>query len=74
MVAGEPEAPARPVWAERAERGSALALRFGLTIIRRLGRPAARLLLAPIAAYFLLTDTVSRRASRASIPRRSWRS
>ena len=69
MIAGEPEAPAHPVWAERAERGSALALRFMLTVIRRLGRPAARLLLTPIAGYFLLSDAVARRASRAYLAR-----
>jgi predicted LPLAT superfamily acyltransferase len=69
MREGEPEAPVRPVWAERAERGSALALRFMLSVIRRLGRPVARLILIPIAAYFLLSDAASRRASRAYFAR-----
>jgi predicted LPLAT superfamily acyltransferase len=40
-----------------------------LTLIRWLGRPAAHLLLRPIAAYFLLTDSRARRASRDYLAR-----
>jgi predicted LPLAT superfamily acyltransferase len=55
---------ARPAWVAKAERGTAGALRLLITLIRKLGRWAPGLLLHPIAAYFMLTDGRSRRASR----------
>ena len=54
----------RPRWAEKAERGSGIALRLLIRIVRLAGHRASRLLLHPIALYFLLTDREARRASR----------
>jgi predicted LPLAT superfamily acyltransferase len=59
----------RPHWAEKAERGSGLALRLMIRIVRALGHRASRWLLHPIAGYFLLTDREARRASRAYLER-----
>jgi predicted LPLAT superfamily acyltransferase len=59
----------RPRWAEKAERGSGVALRLLIRIVRWLGPGTSRLLLHPIAAYFLLTDGEARRASRAYFER-----
>jgi predicted LPLAT superfamily acyltransferase len=50
-------------WATTAERGSAGALRAMAWLYRRFGRAAGTTLLTPIAAYFLLRDGKSRRAS-----------
>lgn len=50
-------------WYQHDERGSPLALRLILWIALHMGRSAARLLLYPIALYFLLTATNQRRAS-----------
>lgn len=51
-------------WFEQKERGSPFAIRIILWVAQRVGRGVARLLLYPISAYFLLTATASRRASR----------
>jgi predicted LPLAT superfamily acyltransferase len=51
-------------WEQQRERGSALGIAILVWIARRLGRPVARLLLYPIAVYFLLTGRAARRASR----------
>jgi predicted LPLAT superfamily acyltransferase len=59
----------RPRWAEKAERGSGLALRFLIFVVRSLGPRASRLVLHPIAAYFLITDREARGASRAYFER-----
>lgn len=50
-------------WAATAERGSASALRAMAWLYRRFGRSVGNALLTPIAAYFLLRDAKSRRAS-----------
>lgn len=50
-------------WATTAERGSASALRAMAWLYRRFGRSVGNALLTPIAAYFLLRDAKSRRAS-----------
>jgi predicted LPLAT superfamily acyltransferase len=50
-------------WARRGERGSLLALRFMAWVATTLGRPAARLLLLPITAYFLVFGREARRHS-----------
>jgi predicted LPLAT superfamily acyltransferase len=50
-------------WATTVERGSAGALRAMAWLYRRFGRAAGITLLTPIAAYFLLRDGKSRRAS-----------
>jgi predicted LPLAT superfamily acyltransferase len=54
---------AAPGWLDQPERGSRLAMRIALWLMLALGRPAGRLLLYPICAYFVL---FSRRARRAS--------
>jgi len=50
-------------WASTAERGSIGALRAMAWFYRRFGRALGITLLTPIAAYFLLRDGKSRRAS-----------
>ena len=50
-------------WASTAERGSIGALRAMAWLYRRFGRPLSVALLTPIAAYFVLRDGTSRRAS-----------
>ena len=50
-------------WASTAERGSIGALRAMAWLYRRFGRSLSIPLLTPIAAYFLLRDGKSRRAS-----------
>ena len=59
----------RPRWAEKAERGSGFALRLVLRIVRALGPRMSRLVVHPVAAYFLLTARESCRASRAYFER-----
>lgn len=51
------------VWAQTPERSNMLMLRIMTWISLRLGRRAGRVLLYPIAAYFLLFAPASRRAS-----------
>lgn len=53
----------RPFWAEKAERGTAGALRFMLRVTHLFGRRVGALLLHPITIYFVLTDRGARRAS-----------
>lgn len=50
-------------WSLRAERGTPLMLQVIRWIALHLGRPAARALLYPITAYFLLLAPSARRAS-----------
>lgn len=51
-------------WAQTAERGSLLGMRFLLGLYRLLGARAVRCLLYPVVAYFYLTGTQARTASR----------
>jgi predicted LPLAT superfamily acyltransferase len=53
---------ARAEWAQRPERSNALALRFMAWVSLRLGRSVGRVLLYPIAAYFVLFAPAARRA------------
>lgn len=50
-------------WSRLPEKGSALGIRILITTYRLLGDRAARLLLRPIVAWFLLTGGNARRAS-----------
>jgi predicted LPLAT superfamily acyltransferase len=59
----------REEWATRRERGSALLIRLIIWITLRLGRPAARLLLVPVCAYFVIFAARSRAASRSWLTR-----
>lgn len=52
----------RAEWARRAERSNAMALRCMAWVSLRLGRRASRVLLYPIAGYFLLFSSGARRA------------
>jgi predicted LPLAT superfamily acyltransferase len=61
--------PAAAGWAHRKERSNAAMLRLMSWISLRLGRRAGRLVLGPIAAYFLLFAPAARRASRAYLGR-----
>ena len=58
-----PAATAHTHWAHRAERSNTFMLRIMAWISLRLGRRFGRVLLHPIAAYFLLFAPASRRAS-----------
>ena len=51
-------------WMRMPERSNMLTIRLMTWISLRMGRPVGRLLLYPIALYFLLFAPVSRRASR----------
>ncbi len=62
-VPGRDPATAATTWAERQEQGSLLALRLMAWIAVTLGRPVARLLLHPIALYYLLFAATPRRHS-----------
>ena len=57
-------APGEMHWARMTERGSSLGLRFTAACYRRFGERAARLVLYPVVAYFMLTGGAARRASR----------
>lgn len=57
--------PSRPRWAEKAERGSGIALALLIRLVRALGPRASRLIVHPVAAYFLIVDREAREASRA---------
>lgn len=50
-------------WADKAERGSELLIRFIAWLARSAGRPLCRALLHPIVLYFICTDGAARRAS-----------
>jgi predicted LPLAT superfamily acyltransferase len=56
-------------WAHTPERSNMLMLRLMTWISLRLGRRAGRIILHPIAAYFLLFAPRSRRASREYLTR-----
>lgn len=59
------EAKILPEWRARAERSNTLAIRFIAWVALTLGRRAARILLFPICAYFLLfSPRAARHASR----------
>ena len=69
-------------WTTRPERGTVPAIRLFAGLARRVGRPAARLLLAPICAYFLIfspaagavsSDYLQRILGRAPTIRDRWR-
>lgn len=60
---------AAQAWAARPERSNTFFLRIIVWVALHLGRTAARVLLYPIACYFLLFSTASRRASRAWLER-----
>jgi predicted LPLAT superfamily acyltransferase len=51
-------------WLTRQERGAVSAISFVFWLARRLGRRPARLFLRIVAAQYLLTDGMARRASR----------
>jgi predicted LPLAT superfamily acyltransferase len=55
---------ARPLWLAQQERGSRRLMRVIAKIALKVGRPAGRLLLYPICAYFILFSSRARRASR----------
>ncbi len=54
----------RPLWLAQQERGSRHLMRLLVGIALGIGRPAGRLLLYPISAYFVLFSTRARQASR----------
>src|SRR6476469_7816558 len=56
-------------WRHRPERSNMLMLRIMVWISLRLGRPAGRIVLHLIAAYFLLFAPASRAASRDYLAR-----
>ena len=56
-------------WTTRRERGTVATIRFIVWLALRLGRSAARILLYPICAYFLIFSLRSRRASRDYLAR-----
>jgi predicted LPLAT superfamily acyltransferase len=73
-------------WASLSERGSVLGIRIVVACFRFLGERAARALLYPVVAYFLVTGPAARRASNqyfarlrsfagesTSLPRPGWR-
>lgn len=68
MTAPQRPAPAAD-WARRPERSNLATLRLMAWISLRLGRPAGRLVLHAITAYFLLFAPAARRAARAYLPR-----
>ena len=59
----------RPEWVRRHERGSRVLLRVMTLISLRLGRPAGRLVLHGIAAYFFLFAPIARRHMRQYLRR-----
>lgn len=63
------ERPAPDAWQTAPERSNMLALRFICWIALRLGRPVARLILHPIALYFLLFSPTQRRHVRRYLER-----
>ena len=56
-------------WSERPEAGSPRIIAGSIALVRRIGRGAARVLLAPVALYFFLRRGPERRASRAYLAR-----
>jgi predicted LPLAT superfamily acyltransferase len=65
------QGPAAPgaAWTKIQERGTALGLRTALLIFRLSGRRGLRLVTEFIAAYFFLTGSAARRASRDYLQR-----
>jgi predicted LPLAT superfamily acyltransferase len=61
--------PAPLAWMSRPEGGGRVALWFVRTLALRIGRTPARLVLAPVAAYFVLRRGPERRASRRFLAR-----
>jgi len=59
----------RARWVERTERGTGQALRVAIRLVRLLGNRASRVIIHPVALYFLLTDSIARNASRAYFER-----
>jgi predicted LPLAT superfamily acyltransferase len=59
----------RDDWAARQERSNLTFLRFMTWVSLRFGRRAGRILLRPIAVYFVLFSPRARRASRAYLDR-----
>ncbi|MFZ2650403.1 MAG: acyl-CoA synthetase [Burkholderiaceae bacterium] len=65
-----PQAPqAATPWSRQTERSTLWVLRLMRWIALRAGRRVARLVLHPIALYFLLTGATARRASRRYLTR-----
>jgi predicted LPLAT superfamily acyltransferase len=62
-------APPTPSWKATQERGSEQLMRVMAWIALHLGRSISRLLLHPIALYFVLTSGAARTASRAYLAR-----
>ena len=62
-------APAPADWARRPERGSLPLVRFMAWLSLAIGRPASRVLLRGIAAYFFIASPSARAASRAYLRR-----
>lgn len=61
--------PPAAEWARRPERSNMAMLRLMGWVSLRLGRPAGRLILHLVAAYFLVFSPAARRASRAYLSR-----
>ncbi len=66
-LTAKPTQPAR--WARQGERGNALVLKLMASIAVACGRRVARLLLHPIALYFVLCSPQARRHSRRYLER-----
>lgn len=64
-----PAAAAHTAWAHTPERSNRLLMRIMAWLSLRLGRRVSRLVLHPIAAYFLLFAPASRRASHDYLKR-----
>ena len=67
--ASDPPAADDATWIQRSERSNLAILRVMVWISLRLGRPAGRLVLYGIAAYFLTFAPAARRASRVYLRR-----
>jgi predicted LPLAT superfamily acyltransferase len=59
----------REEWATRRERGLVPLIRLVVWIALRLGRPVARVFIAPVCAYFMVFSPRARDASRAWLVR-----
>lgn len=64
LAAGSAAPSAASAWRQRPERSSMWVLRLMTWLSLRLGRRVSRLILYPIAAYFVLFAPAARRASR----------
>jgi predicted LPLAT superfamily acyltransferase len=77
-VSAQDDSPHLRDWSTTPERSNLRAIRLIAWIATHLGRPVARLVLHPIALYYLLFAPAARRASRAYLVRAlgrlaSWR-